>query len=58
MITCVNSSLSLKKIVLPLEMLAEWVKVDREWEDKKESTERISQVRGLERSGCKESVVW
>lgn len=32
-------------------MLAEWIKVDREWEDKRESTERISQVRGLERSG-------
>lgn len=32
-------------------MLAEWIKVDSEWEDKKESTERFSQVRGLERSG-------
>lgn len=51
MIIYVNSSLSLKKIVLPLEMLAEWIKVDSEWEDKRESTERISQVRGLERSG-------
>ena len=32
-------------------MLAEWIKVDSEWEGKKESPERISQVRGLERSG-------
>ena len=32
-------------------MLAEWLKVDSEWEGKKESPERINQVRGLERSG-------
>ena len=39
-------------------MLAEWIKVHSEWEDKRESTKRISQVRGLERSGWVSKVVY
>lgn len=39
-------------------MLAEWIKVDSEWEDKRESTKRISQVRGLERSEWVRKVVY
>lgn len=40
-----------KKLVLPLEMLGEWKEVSSGWEYKRESTKRISQVRGLGRFG-------